>query len=360
MKRYTTDLLAFAFAAGSLISSAVAAQDALVVQPDTGAFPVGTNQNLSYATGAIRVTGNLTSGLNVSEPTGASPFWSLSIDPIGSTPLAVGCYERTLRFSSQTRPGLDFAFGGSGCSSVFGRYQIRELATNQSGTVTALAVDFAIQCESYGEAVSGKVRFNSTVPTTGGFREPVANSSGSLQFSAAAGAIGGSAPGGVANIALSRQTLRPIRNFEAGPSMDYNGPLPGDPSGFWSLDFAPIEGQVFGVGNYPNATRFPFQAATAPGLDFSYNGSGCNTLVGGFNVSDVSFDSFDQIPTRLLASFDQRCGNAQGPLTSGVIDLTVSMKGPAQLPPADLLMKSSFETGETTSQTLFSPTCQWD
>src|SRR4029079_1875984 len=44
---------------------------------------------------------------------------------------------------------------------------------------------------------------------------------------------------------------------------------------FWSLDLAAPQGQQLGPGTYLNATRYPFQAPTVPGLEFSGDGRGC-------------------------------------------------------------------------------------
>lgn len=333
------------------------AQDTLVVQPDAGASPVGANQSLSYATGTMQVT-NYLGGILVGEPNGASPFWSLRVTPPTGRQLQVGCYERGARSGTAIRPGIDFSFGGSGCNATYGRYRVLELVRNQSGAPTALAVDFAVQCETYGKAVAGKIRFNSSIPNNDAHRAPVASSTGSLEFTAQPGAIGGTAPGGNGAIALTRPTTRPSRNFDNGPRIEYFGTLPGGGNGFWSLDMAPIEGQPFVAGSYPNATRFPFQAAGVPGLDFSYNGAGCNTLVGNFSVTDTSFDVLDGVPTRLLATFDQRCENTQGPLTTGIIDFTLDMKGPTISPAGDVITKAGFEDGDVVN--LFSASCEWD
>lgn len=343
-------------AVGLTAMTCVAAQDALVVSPDAGAFPVGTAQNLSYASGSMRVTGSLATGLQVLEPTGASPGWRLSIRaPSGST-LAPGCFERGLRFATSARPGIDFSFGSSGCNATFGRFRILEIATDPGGNVTSLAADFAQQCERFGKAVFGKLRFNSTLATTGGFLEPVLSASGNLTFTAQAGAIGSTAPGGTGNIALTRQTTRPSVNFDNGISFSYDGTLPGGGTGFWSLDFAAPANVPLFVGNYPNATRYPFQAASAPGLDFSYNGSGCNTLAGDFNLTAVRYDGLDAVPLELTGTFNQRCPNAQGPLTSGTINYSAVVNGPTSLYGEGVLFRARFEEGDRPS--LYFPSCQ--
>jgi hypothetical protein len=86
---------------------------------------------------------------------------------------------------------------------------------------------------------------------------------------------------------------------------------------YWTLDLAAPAGKQLQVGNYPNATRYPFQAATVPGLDFSGMGSGCNQLSGQFSISAIEYDSAGKV-RRLHATFEQHCEGA-GPALLGEI-----------------------------------------
>src|SRR5438067_2133929 len=56
---------------------------------------------------------------------------------------------------------------------------------------------------------------------------------------------------------------------------------------WWYADFAAPEGLELIPGAFEYATRYPFQAANVPGLDFSGNGLGCNTLTGRFVVLEA-------------------------------------------------------------------------
>lgn len=51
----------------------------------------------------------------------------------------------------------------------------------------------------------------------------------------------------------------------------------------WSLDLTPGQGRIFKTGEYDDARRYPFNNAK-PGLNFSGNGRGSNTLSGKFVV----------------------------------------------------------------------------
>ncbi len=84
------------------------------------------------------------------------------------------------------------------------------------------------------------------------------------------------------------------RNFDDG----INASL--DDGNYWSFNFAaptydPItntnDGNELTVGFYDNATKFPFNSPTRPGLSFSGNGRGNNTLGGWFNVLDVAYEA---------------------------------------------------------------------
>jgi hypothetical protein len=59
---------------------------------------------------------------------------------------------------------------------------------------------------------------------------------------------------------------------------------------WWDARFAAPQGQTLEVGTYQNATRWPFQAPTSPGLSFSGSGRGCNTLTGRFTILDIATD----------------------------------------------------------------------
>lgn len=93
------------------------------------------------------------------------------------------------------------------------------------------------------------------------------------------------------------------RNFDGGVSASISGDT------WWNLDTASPTGTSFGPGAYLHAQRFPFQDATSPGLDFSGDGRGCNTLTGNFIVYQSKFDNLGN-PTKLDITFKQHCEGA--------------------------------------------------
>lgn len=76
--------------------------------------------------------------------------------------------------------------------------------------------------------------------------------------------------------------------------------------GFWFLDLAAPQGSRLVPGAYEGAIRYPFQSPSQPGLSFSGDGRGCNTLTGRFDVLDAAFGSNGYIE-RLHARFEQHC-----------------------------------------------------
>ena len=59
----------------------------------------------------------------------------------------------------------------------------------------------------------------------------------------------------------------------------------------WSLDVGAIDRGQLQVGLYTNATRFPFNNGSSPGLNFKGNGREDNTLTGWFNVLSVTYSN---------------------------------------------------------------------
>ncbi len=75
---------------------------------------------------------------------------------------------------------------------------------------------------------------------------------------------------------------------------------------WWDVRLAAPQGQTLEVGTYQNATRWPFQAPTSPGLSFSGSGRGCNTLTGQFTIHDIAVDHEGNLH-RFHVTFRQHC-----------------------------------------------------
>lgn len=123
-------------------------------------------------------------------------------------------------------------------------------------------------------------------------------------------------------------------NFDNGVSLSFHG---NDPSVWWYLDFAAPGNLPLAPGVYEHATRFPFQAPTAPGLSVSGEGRGCNTLTGRFEVLEATYGPSGEVLT-FAADFEQHCeGSAPalsgsirynaGPVPSRCTSRTATLKG---------------------------------
>ena len=75
---------------------------------------------------------------------------------------------------------------------------------------------------------------------------------------------------------------------------------------WWSLTFQAANGAVLAPGIYEGATRWPFQSPTAPGLDVSGTGRGCNQSSGRFVVFEVVYGANGTVQ-RFAAEFEQHC-----------------------------------------------------
>jgi hypothetical protein len=85
----------------------------------------------------------------------------------------------------------------------------------------------------------------------------------------------------------------------------------------WSLLFEMPNHTTFLPGTYLGATRAPFEATTAPGLDVSGDGSGANTSNGQFTVSQVNYDASGNLIS-FAASFVQYGDNSSTPMLGQV------------------------------------------
>ena len=92
-------------------------------------------------------------------------------------------------------------------------------------------------------------------------------------------------------------------------------------SGFWwYIHFAAPQGRTLAVGSYPLATRWPFQAPSAPGFDFSGSGRGCNMSSGQFEILSIDIAA-DSSVNWFHARFEQHCENMTPALRGEVVVL---------------------------------------
>jgi hypothetical protein len=118
-------------------------------------------------------------------------------------------------------------------------------------------------------------------------------------------------------------------NFNKGASVTF------DDGNNWSFDFAAPKfnsetneesGNLLEVKFYDEATRFPFNSPTKPGMSFSGNGRGNNKLGGSFNVLEIEYDDDNEI-LKLAVDFRQYDENedATGPSTFGSLRINSTL-----------------------------------
>ena len=79
---------------------------------------------------------------------------------------------------------------------------------------------------------------------------------------------------------------------------------------WWDFAFSSAkQGAPLAVGRYDNATRYPFEAAGAPGLDVTGDGRGCNMSSGWFEIESIAGGPGNGSFTELTATFEQHCEN---------------------------------------------------
>lgn len=92
-------------------------------------------------------------------------------------------------------------------------------------------------------------------------------------------------------------------NYAGGVTISF---VSGNYDHWWNLSFRAPGGAPLTTGTYLNALRFPFQGDTAPGLDVSGDGRGCNGLTGSFQVLQIEYGP-DNTVTAFNATFEQHC-----------------------------------------------------
>jgi hypothetical protein len=103
------------------------------------------------------------------------------------------------------------------------------------------------------------------------------------------------------NLTTAGGTFTAQRNSDHGVSVSYSAG-----TGSWSFNFAAPGDAPLAPGMYLSATRYPFQSPTAPGLDVSGMGRGCNMLTGRFYVHEAVYGAGSSI-TSFAADFEQHC-----------------------------------------------------
>ena len=202
-------------------------------------------------------------------------------------------------------PGLS---GQRGCNTVTGSFVVREALYGPTGLVQAFAADLEQHCEGGAPALLGSIRANSSVPLTPPPPPPTGDTT-AIVFNSQTGDYIGA---GLQQIFTPADGMfGAARNFDNGVTIDFNG------AAWWTLAFSAPGDALLVPGPYENATRWPFQSPTAPGLSVSGSGRGCNTVAGRFDVLEAVYGPGGQL-LRFAADFEQHCEGMVPALFGGV------------------------------------------
>jgi hypothetical protein len=131
-----------------------------------------------------------------------------------------------------------------------------------------------------------------------------------------------------------------------------------DYSSWWYLDFGPPTGSKFVKAEYEGAQRFAFHSPTKPGMDVFGDGRGCNTNLGRFLLSQLTF-ALDGSVQSLAIDFEQHCEGAIPALYGSVrINATVSAVPRVSVGDATALKGNVGTNGATIVLSLSMPSTQ--
>jgi hypothetical protein len=142
----------------------------LILDSQDGDF-VGDGQRLSFtsAEGEFSFETNSYNIIRVSFHTPDwNHWWYLNFAAPQDQPLTVGTYTGATRYPFQlpTNPGLDVSGDGTGCNTLTGSFEVREITFGLNNTVESLSVAFEQHCEGIAPALLGELRVNPFITLT--------------------------------------------------------------------------------------------------------------------------------------------------------------------------------------------------
>jgi hypothetical protein len=284
--------------------------------------------------------------------------WFLDFVAPRSETLIPGPYENATRypFHSPLGPGLDVSGASRGCNRLRGRFDVLEVEFGPAGEVLSFAADFEQHCEEWEPALRGRILFNSAGPPFPPPPDSDADGVPDLPDNCRAIANPGqedvdsdgvgdacdpeftntslvweSDPGHWVGQGISR-TFTPAdaefalsSNGAGGVNVSIRGEEP------WGLSFSAPRAADLIPGPYENATRYPFNSPSRPGLDVAGDGRGCNRVEGRFDVLEAEFGPAGEV-LRFAADFEHHCEGGVPALTGRLL---FNATGPPFPPPPD-------------------------
>jgi hypothetical protein len=124
-------------------------------------------------------------------------------------------------------------------------------------------------------------------------------------------------------------TFSATSNYKGGVSLQMTN-FDSTPAVWWYADFSAPSNAPLAVGTYEQATRYPFNLDNEPGLSFSGDGRGCNTLTGRFEVREITYGTGGAISS-FAVDFEQHCSGV-GPALYGSIRFNSDVPVPTLIP----------------------------
>jgi hypothetical protein len=266
----------------------------------------GINYIYTQANATLSVSaagGHLTVGV------GGDQNWSGNFTTMTAlTSLRPGYYGQLERypFNNPVKGGLDWEGDGRGCNTLTGWFVVDSI-TYSNGALSSIDLRFEQHCEGGGPALHGRIHWapgDTTAPAgpvvpapASLWQPPSAALPASGDFAYLQSDSGDYIGGGATN--LYTGTSAPVVTGVSATHVSVG-------VGGWSGDFQGMNSlSRLEPGYYGNLQRYPFNNPVTGGLDWSGNGSGCNTLSGWFVVDSITYVGVTL--TAIELRFEQHC-----------------------------------------------------
>lgn len=312
-------LASFALLPGS--AGAMTLPPGSITVPTSGTFLYLNSQPGDYVGGGAEyLYTSADSTINAQLPPGAEYFaayvlqgsyvrvWNVAIAaPLGQS-LAVSSYPGAVNFALRTSAaaGLAVSSDTRGCNVISGQFDVTALSHAPSGELLLFDATFEQHCEGATAALFGRIRIENPPPgptvtlPAGAIGVPTSGS-----FLYLNSQIGDWIGQGIEQLYTGTDSSIRGRLFEGGNYFEGSIYQASGPH-WWTVGLSAPIGEPLAVRSYLGALRGPFQPDDPPGMSVGGDGRGCNTLLGRFDVDELSFWSSGDLRV-FQATFEQHC-----------------------------------------------------